>query len=40
MERWQSLAECAALEMQFTLSVTGVRIPLSPHNEIVVKRAR
>ena len=30
LERWQSLAECAALEMRFTLRVTGVRIPLSP----------
>ena len=29
-ERWQSLAECAALEMRFTLRVTGVQIPLSP----------
>ena len=36
-ERWQSLAECAALEMQFTLCVTGVRIPLSPHLVMMIK---
>ena len=30
MERWQSLAECAALEMRYTPSVSGVRIPPSP----------
>ena len=32
MERWQSLAECAALEMRCPIFGPGVRIPPSPHN--------